>query len=263
MAERLDATALEARLGRLGDEIAWPEPGASLAARVTARVAAAPSPTAPPAWRLFGRPVRRSLVVAVALLLVLAAVAAAVGLGLRGLRIVFVPPGSPVPTVDGPRAGLLAGLGTSVPADEAAAIVGFEPVRPAALGEPSATFVADRRLTLVWPADADRPPIAGSELGVLLTQFRGDVDRGWYEKVIDSGAASVEAVTVGGRPGWWISGRPHQLVYREPNGAFVEETRRTVGDVLVWEAGELTLRLETALGREATIRLAETVAPTR
>jgi hypothetical protein len=261
--DRPVAEPLERRLAALGDAVAWPVPDPSMPAAVAARIAAAETQRTRARWPSpFGRPVRRGLVLAVVLLVVLAAVAAAVGLGLRGIRIVFAP-SSPAASVDVPRSGLLAGLGTAVDGDDAAAIVGFEPLLPAGLGEPGAWFVADRRLTIVWPATPDRPALAGTDVGVLVTEFRGDVDEGWFEKIVDAETATVEPVSVGGRPGYWIAGQPHQLIYRTPDGQFVEETRRPVADVLLWEAGDLTLRMETALGRDATIDLAETIAADR
>jgi hypothetical protein len=274
MADRLTDGRLELALGELGEAISWPAAEPGLPAAVSTRVSAeGRAPRWWPAWSLRGwawpgpslrRPARRSLLVAVALLLVLAAVAAAIGFGLRGWRIVVLPPsvapsGSLAPSADATRAGFLAGLGSAVDPAEAAPIVGFEPLVLRSLGEPGAAFVADRRLTLVWSPRAGWPEIDDSDLGVLLTEFRGRIDEGWYEKLIDAGATTVEAVRVGEAPGYWISGQIHQLVYRDPSGRFVEESRRTVGDVLVWQTPELTLRLETAGGREATIALAETL----
>ena len=64
---------------------------------------------------------------------------------------------------------------------------------------------------------------------------------------------------VGGEAGWWIDGTPHQLVYLDPNGEVVSDSRRTVGDTLLWTRGDMTFRMETTLERGAAIALAETV----
>ena len=63
---------------------------------------------------------------------------------------------------------------------------------------------------------------------------------------------------MGGQLGYWITGEPHQFFYEGPNG-FVEDPRRWVGDVLLWADGPITYRLETSLGRDATIAIAETL----
>jgi hypothetical protein len=93
-----------------------------------------------------------------------------------------------------------------------------------------------------------------------VTQFRGLVDEGWYEKILIAGETTVERVTVAGGQGWWLSGEPHQLVYRDEAGRAIEESRRVVGDVLIWRRDGITFRIESALGMAETIRLAETFA---
>jgi hypothetical protein len=42
---------------------------------------------------------------------------------------------------------------------------------------------------------------------------------------------------------------------------FVDDPRRWVGDVLLWADGPITYRLETSLGLEEAIRIAESVPP--
>ncbi len=261
MAERLDLEGLEARLIDLGRALELPVAAPGLAASVGARLRAEPGPIRTRrrgGWvSLFGRPVRRSLLVAVVLLLALATVAAAVGWWLPGLRIVPAAPGATQPAAVGP-AGAVLGAGTRMELSAATTLVGFEPLLPLGVGQPDEVYVADRRLTLVWKPSEVLRPMPGSGLGLVVTELRGEVDRGFFEKQVTSGT-DVEAVLVGGRTGYWLSGEPHALVYRDPSGAFVEETRRVVGDVLVWQRDELTLRVESALGRAATIELAKSM----
>ncbi len=272
---------LEERLALLGQSIEWPA-APELAARVSARLAGAPAPIARrTGWSVWfggGRPVRRAMLAAIALVLALAAAAAAVGLILPGLRIVFLPPGSsllPVasvasaappsgPSLPGlPGAGL--GLGVAVDPGEAAGLIGFEPLAldRMELGPPDATFVAADRLTQVWASRPGLPATRAAGVGLLVTQLAGRVDAGWFEKQVVIGAVDVEQVRVAGLPAWWVTGEPHSLVYVDAAGRFVEETRRVVGDVLLWQHGEVTLRIESALGREATIDLAETLTADR
>jgi hypothetical protein len=89
-------------------------------------------------------------------------------------------------------------------------------------------------------------------------QFLGEVDDGYLEKLIDTGTR-VEPVTVAGSRGYWISEEPHYLFYVDDRGVNREELRRLVGDVLIWSDGPLTYRLETSLGRDAALRLAESL----
>jgi hypothetical protein len=267
---------LESALTDLGGAIAWPRPAASFATLVRTRIEAAP-PAEESAWRRWrrwlsapsgARPVRRSLVIAVTLLLVAATVAAAIGLGLPGIRILFFgPPPSPsAPPTSSPGIGLpigsSLGIGTAVPLDDAAGLVGFGPRLPTreGIGAPDVTFVAPGgRLTLVWAARPDLPEIDQAPgIGLLVTEFPGRVDSGTLEKQVFEGA-TVREVRVEGQIAFWISDAPHGLIYQDPTGTYVEESRRMVGDALIWRDGDLTLRLETSLGLDEAIRIAVSI----
>lgn len=275
MADRPDLAsdgALEAALRDLGGRIAYPtaRPGEpDLAARVRLAIEAGQRVERRPWWRIAapgGRSLRLSLALGLVALAVLAAVAGAAILGVPGIRISLfggpgptaTPPPSVRPSLDLPP-GSGAGLGEIVTLDGAAAIVGFEPVVPEGHGHPDAAWVSGHRLSLVWRSGPRLPEIGLPGAGLLITEFRGDVDDGFFEKTVDAGTR-VERVAVAGRPGYWLSGGPHWLFYVDEDGTFVEETRRVVGDALIWEADGLTFRIESALGRAATIALAEGLA---
>jgi hypothetical protein len=270
---------LEAELAELGRSIAYPAAAADFASRITARVAVRPRPR--PWWsgqgHVFGRPVRRATLVAVVLLLVLAAAAAAVGLGLPGLRIIFgFPPGvTPQPTAiratptaspavappGSPGAAL--GLGGSVAVEQVDAAAGFHVLRPTdpAIGVPDAAYVetaTGRRASLAWSAGAGLPPTLDPGVGLLVTQFDGRLDTGFFSKAIGSGT-TVEPVVVNGFNAYWVTGQPHFFFYTGRTGEFVEDDSRWVGDALLWSDGTYTYRLESALGREASIRIAESM----
>jgi hypothetical protein len=110
----------------------------------------------------------------------------------------------------------------------------------------------------VWPAAADLPPIEPSGVGLVLSEFFGSIDPGYFEKIQGPGT-TINPVRVGGADGWWISGRPHELVFVNPSGEPVFDSRRVVGDTLIWAADGITYRLESGLGRERTIALAESL----
>lgn len=271
--------SLELALTDLAGAIAFPAPSPAFATRVRARIEAAPAP-AEPAWRRWRRwasapggtrPVRRSLLIAVALLLVAATVAAAIGLGLPGIRILFGPPpiATPGATVrpSGPAASLAPGarlgLGEQVEVADLASRAAF-PVRyptDPLVGPPDTAWIDPRKagqVALVWRTRPDLPATNEPGVGMLLGQFNGRLDDGMTTKMIDSGT-KVERVLVGENPGFWITGDTHFFFYEDANGLFIDDSRRWVGDALLWTEGGLTYRLEIALGREAAIRLAESL----
>jgi hypothetical protein len=95
-------------------------------------------------------------------------------------------------------------------------------------------------------------------VGLLLTELRGSVDKDFFGKMI-GGGTMLTPVTVDGSTGYWIAGALHDFFYLDANGQVVVDGRRVVGDTLIWTRGSITFRLETSLGREAAIRIAETI----
>jgi hypothetical protein len=83
--------------------------------------------------------------------------------------------------------------------------------------------------------------------GALLFELR-DADGGTILKKVAGADAPVRWVTVGGDSGVWIGAR-HGLYL--PGGA-----ARTAGRTLLWQHGELTLRLEADAPLDEAIRLA-------
>ena len=156
---------------------------------------------------------------------------------------------------DGPRRA-----GQPRRARRASAVPGPDPGGPdhraagLGLGGPRPQRPGRAGLAIVGPASR-RPQEPG--VGLVLTAFRGAVDDGWFTKVLGAGT-TAERVRVGGQPGYWVSGDPHFFFYEGPNGP-VQESRRWVGDVLLWADGPITYRLETSLGRDAAIAIAETL----
>jgi hypothetical protein len=271
---------LELALTDLTGAIAFPGPSPDFAARVRTRIEAAPLP-AEPAWLRWrrwasapggARPVRRSLLIAVALLLVAATVAAAIGLGLPGIRILFGPPPSTTPTAtvrpSRPTASLAPGarlgLGEQVAIVDLATRASFPiryPTDPLA-GPPDSAWIDPRKagqVALVWRTGPELPATVDPGVGMLLMQFNGRFDEGMITKLIDSGT-DVERVSVGGNPGFWITGDLHFFFYEDASGTVIDDSRRWVGDTLLWNEGGLTYRLEASLGQEAAIRIAESLA---
>jgi hypothetical protein len=271
---------LGAALGALAPAVAWPAArlapdGPDLATRIRARIAAEPPRVAGGRWFSFG-PARRALVLAIVALVVLAAVAAAVAFGVPGIRLIFGDPGgtpppavaTPAPSATGsarpagsePPAGSSLDLGERVDPATAAERAGFPVKLPAdpALGAPDAVYVSGRdEVAVVWAPTDDLPPTIESDIGLLIMQFRGSVSPEPIGKIIGSGT-EVEPVRIGDG-GYWIDGDPHTYFYISPEGNHVEENRRWVGDALIWQDGEMTYRIETSLGKDAAIRIAESL----
>ena len=80
---------------------------------------------------------------------------------------------------------------------------------------------------------------------LLLTEFRG---KAFIQKLI-APDAKVEPVDVGDS-GAWLE-QPHVLMYRDRNGRFRENTARLAGKTLLWQQGDVTLRLRRPLEGES------------
>jgi hypothetical protein len=187
-------------------------------------------------------------------------------LGLQGVQIRWV---DEAPTPEPSRVGAPLLLGRPVSLDEAQAAVDF-PVRvPAAAGfdAPQEIYLLDQdqgaMVSFVYPAGPELPASDEIGVGALLTQFRGEAERDMIQKgLLNEGApeTDLEAVTVGGEQGFWISGAPHTFfVVCYDAGECRQERYRLAGNVLIWEQDGVTLRLESALSREDALAIAESV----
>lgn len=234
---------LEAALMQLGAEIDFP-PTPDLRSSVLERAQAPGRRWWPSAWP-------RAAALAVVATLLVAATAAALVLVLPGLRITTVPT---VPTAEAVASRLA--LGEPIPAGTVRAGV------PAALGPPDEAYVIGDHevLSLVYLADDELPELAGSGIGLLVQVIDGELDRERVEKLVAEGA-TVSPVEVRGDAGFWIEGPPHLVRYTDPEGRERSQRTRLVGDTLVWERGGVLYRIESGLGLDGTLRIAESIAP--
>jgi hypothetical protein len=233
---------LELALASCGRDIAFP-PTPDLVSAVASRLPARRRP----------RLRRRTLVLAFAIVLATAGIAAAVGAGLHGLGIAFVDK-LPAQT---PGKGL--DLGLRVKEKEARSLAGFELVLPGApLGMPDAWYVdnvgSGRVVTLVWRHRAGLPP-ERKGVSVLVTETSGTIDPRFAKQLL-AGKTQVDFMTVNGQQGIWISGAPHTLSYRSGSGAERTLKVRLVGNALVWDHGNVLLRIEGARTLPGALRLA-------
>jgi hypothetical protein len=133
---------------------------------------------------------------------------------------------------------LSAGLGPVLSPAAAEGTLGATPLLPP-LDPLPPLHAADQVVSLVF-ADHGEP--------VLLSELRAP--GGYVLKKVALVETHVLPVRVGRDPGLWLSGRKH--VFFGPAGP-----PRLAGNVLVWQHGDLTLRLE---GRDLTLRRAQEVA---
>ena len=270
---------LERALADLAAALEFP-PTPDLAAAVTARLdeapAAAPAPPSPAArarrWLAGLAGWRRLAAAGLAVVLLAAAVlvaspgtreAVARRLGLRGIGVELG--GPPPPTVTTTPGGRLElGLGDRVTLEEARRRVDWPVLAPTSGGveRPDAVYVNEAvpsggRVDLVYRARPGLPPSPFTDVGLLITEFQGQPTPEFLKKVTAMGV--VEQVTVGGEPGYWFSGEPHFFTYRDAAGTLREEQTRLAGNTLIWQRGDLTLRLEGELPKEEAIRIAESM----
>ena len=252
---------LEGMLRAVGRELDYP-PTPDLTPAVVRRLEKRKSPRRllPPAG------FRRALALALIALLVLAgAVVAAVPsardavLELFGLQGATVERRADLP--DPPDLRPL-DLGRRVEPDQAARDLGFTPLTPAALGPPDAAYVRrgvpGGELSLVYRPRPGLPEAATTRLGLLISEFRGDLAPEYAGKVAGE-ATSIEPLKLDGHRALWIEGAPHFFFYRPPGRAFAQHELRLAANVLLLERGPLLIRLEGAFGREQAVALARSL----
>lgn len=250
---------LERALLDLGDHIAQPAV-ADLAPAVVAQLEDLDQPRRPwPALERRRAAIAFAVVAAVvAALLVLPAPRRAIAdrLGIGAVRIAHTDlPGRP--------AGSQYTLGRQVSLNEARPLAGRAVVGPAVLGRPTSVFVGEpspKSVSLVWAPRDGLPEVRDTGVGLLLTEIPGTLDEQLIQKMIGAGT-TLEAVVVGGRSGYWISGSPHEVLYLDPSGEPRLDTTHLAANTLLWTVEGVTFRLESGLDRAEAIDLATQLTP--
>jgi hypothetical protein len=231
-------TELETALRQLGREVAFP-PTPELASAIRGRLERPP--------RFWKRPVAVALAI-----VVIAAIAAAFAvpqsrsaildwLGLSNVSVVRV---EKLPVV--PANGRL-DLGQQVTLDEAKRRA---PWLRLPEGDPDSVWLNETlpggKVSLVWGTP--------SRVRLLLTEVTG---RAYIEKVI-AGDTQAERVEIGDA-GAWFQG-PHVVMFRDRDGRFHDSQARLARNTLVWQLGDVTLRLEGGLSKAEALRIARTAS---
>jgi hypothetical protein len=196
--------------------------------------------------RLRGRPSRRrALVLVLAAALVAVAVAFAVPparsailrvFHLRGVRIEYVDrlPSLKTAPLD---------LGIAIRPADAESTAGFRPLTSDLLGAPDEVTWDG---SLLW--------YRYGRTRLLVSQFRGRERPELLKKVVEP-ETMITPVYVNGEPGYFITGGKHFL-YLASGGVVREELVRLGRQVLLWQHGPLTLRLEGDLTLGQALRIA-------
>ena len=256
-------TELEQALTRLGRELDYPDTPA-LAPRVRARL----EQPAPRRRRrlLPAAGFRRALALALVGLLVLAAgVVAAVPpvrdavlefFGLQGATVERRERLPAAPELEPLR------LGQRTTLEQATSVLGFTPLVPADPGAPDGVYVRrdipGGELALAYSPGTGLPEARTTGLGLLVTEFRGDLVPELIGKLA-GGATAVESLTLDGERAVWIEGGEHFFFYRRPDGQTSERDLRLAANVLLLEQGDTLVRLEGAFGFDRARQIAESL----
>ncbi len=257
--QRITDVELERALRDLGPRYPYP-PTPNLASRVRGRISV--QPVAPPRRLELWRDPRRLALVAAVLLVLLGAAAVANPATRDAIAHFFHVRGvivnrqaSPLPSFS-PVTPLNLGRRTTL--TDAQSRVKFTIALPAELGTPDAVYVVSDvpggEVALAYTPRPGIPLVEQTGLGVLITEFRGDLIPGFISKSVGEGT-TTEEVSVYGDPGWWITGQPHMIVVHV-NGQDRPETLRMAANTLIWEHAGVTYRIESDLSKADAFRIA-------
>ena len=198
--------------------------------------------------RLAPRPGHRRALVLVLVALVLAvAVAFAVPPARSAILRFFHLRGARIERVDRLpelRPGAPLDLGVPVSLVNAAETAGFQPLRSSLLGDP------DR---VTW--DGAMLWFRYGNVRLLVSQFRGSERIQLVKKIVEP-RTTITPLTVRGQQGYFLSGATHFL-YLAPTDVIRDERVRLARNVLLWQHGPLTLRLEGDLPVREALRIAQ------
>jgi hypothetical protein len=178
-------------------------------------------------------------------------------LEVAGIRIEF----GDTPSLSPPSELAPGQLVDKAAADEA---VDFSILRPAVLEPPGSVYLLQAdvgtQVFLAWAASDRLPEVGDSGIGLLLAEFRADLDEEFFTKIVAEGT-TVDRVTVNGAPAFWLAGAPHVFMFQTGPREHTEDGTRLTGHVLVWEVDGITYRLESNLRLDESLLIAESLSP--
>src|SRR5437588_797343 len=93
-------------------------------------------------------------------------------------------------------------------------------------------------------------------LGTPTTLENAQSQLAWKIEVPPSLGRPVEDVTVKGRPGYWISGSPHDFVFADANGDAHYERLRLATNTLIFDDNGTVIRIEGDMTKSQALELA-------
>ncbi|MGZ4187004.1 MAG: hypothetical protein ACXVUE_03650 [Solirubrobacteraceae bacterium] len=201
-------------------------------------------------WPTF-RGQRRTVVLGIALAVLLAGTAAAIPpvrhaiervFGINGAVVERVPQLPPLPKTAGARLH----LGRPIPVADARHAASFTALLPPS--GVSAAYVAN--------------DVAGGRISLvagrlLVIEFRGG-SRPFILKMIAVGTHVIRA-RVGGDSAAYLEGAPHEVFFLDAHGNPRTDDVRLAGNVLLWQHGSLTLRIEGARSLRDAVAVAQSL----
>lgn len=186
-----------------------------------------------------------------------AAVLELVGIDIQQAESGRMPP-APSPPVNGE-------LGRQIPLDAIATQAGFTVPEPriGALGDPDQAYLLDggdhQVVTLVWHRRDEIPVASASGASALLSVFHGGPTQPEFLKKILFQGSRAHQVMVNDQLGVFVEG-PQTVIYQSSDREVEEAQSRLSANSLIWQQDGLTFRLESELGKGASLAIARSVS---
>jgi Domain of unknown function (DUF4367) len=152
-------------------------------------------------------------------------------------------------------------LGDAVSIDQAMLRTGLPDPTPALLGAPQSIHVvqpptAGQIVEVYAPSDLV-PPSKVTGVGALISVWPGKIEEGYFTKGLGEGT-TLTSVDVGGSPGYWIEGQPHEVFF-SIDGEAQANTMRLATNTLLWQRDGYVYRIEADITAETALRIAASV----
>jgi hypothetical protein len=134
----------------------------------------------------------------------------------------------------------------------------FHVLVPEALPRPDFVYFSriaeGGQVQLGYRPTASIPPASQTGLGLLVTEFRADLTKNLVHKMFTN-QTNVSRVRFGGRVGYWLQGAGHVVYYRLHGRDYVD-TLRMATNTLVFNDGDVLVRIEASVPKAEAIRIA-------
>lgn len=192
--------------------------------------------------------------------------------GVRGVRITVIrdkPTPTVTPTFQGGESMTATPIGSTLLLGQAVSLARARDLSPYSIGVPSELGAPDevyvrqlpdgnRMVSFLYRPRPTLPETAETGAGALLMQFDSSQPLNYLGKQISDGY-QMQPSMVHGSEAIWIDGAHELTLLSDPSRGCCNDTSRTAGNVLLWEEGGITFRLESGLTRDIAIAIAESI----